>query len=60
MKDVLKADIKDIQKFIVDKRAELQKFRFDTSGASVKNVKLARNIKKEIARAMTELTARNK
>jgi len=58
MKDVKKADSKNIKKFITEKRAELRKFRFAISGAGTKNVKLSRNIRKEIARAMTEVNAR--
>ncbi len=60
MKDIKTADIKDIQKLVSDKRAELRTFRFNTSGAGTKNVKLAKNTRKEIARAMTELRARSK
>lgn len=60
MKDVKKADIKDIQKFVHEKREEVRKFRFTLSGAGTKNVKLSRNVRKEIARAMTELTLRKK
>ncbi len=60
MKDFKTADIKDLQKLVADKRVELRKFRFGTSGAGTKNVKLSRDTRKEIARAMTELRARSK
>ncbi len=60
MKDIKTADIKDIQKLVTEKRTELRKFRFGISGSGTKNVKLARNLKKEIAQAMTELRARTK
>lgn len=52
--------MKDLEKTIIEKRAELKKFRFDLSGSGVKNVKVARNARKEIARAFTKLRTSDK
>ncbi len=60
MKDIKKIDTKDLHKLVTDKRVELRTFRFSASGSAVKNVKQARNTRKEIARAMTELRSRSK
>jgi ribosomal protein L29 len=56
----MKSDIKnktsqDLEAMIKDKREDLKNFRFGISGSRVKNVKEARTIKKDIARAMTIL-----
>jgi ribosomal protein L29 len=56
----MKSDIKtktkqDLEMMIKDKREDLKNFRFGISGSRVKNVKEARTIKKDIARAMTLL-----
>lgn len=56
----MKSDIKnktkqDLEVMIKDKREDLKNFRFGISGSRVKNVKEARIIKKDIARAITFL-----
>ena len=48
----------DLKKFVEDKREELRTLRFSVAGSKNRNVKLARTLRKEIARALTELTAR--
>ncbi len=40
------------------KREELRGLRFSAEGSKNRNVKAAREMRKEVARAMTELTAR--
>ena len=48
----------DLAKFVADKREELRRLRFGASGSKNKNVKQASTIRKEIARALTETSAR--
>ena len=45
----------ELETTLRDKREELRKFRFDTSGSKIKNVKLGKNLKKDIARILTKL-----
>jgi ribosomal protein L29 len=46
----------ELMKLLQEKREELRAFHFNVTGAKVKNVKLARNTKKQIARVLTQLT----
>ncbi len=48
----------DLHKLLEEKREALRMFRFGLSGSKVKNLKEGMNLKKEIARSMTELRAR--
>jgi len=48
----------DLQKLIHDKREELRGLRFGAAGSKNKNVKLARTLRKDIARALTEQNGR--
>ncbi len=48
----------DLHKELDEKRKSLRKFRFEVAGSKIKNIKEARNIKKEIARVLTELKNR--
>jgi ribosomal protein L29 len=48
----------DIHKELAEKRKSLREFRFGVSGSKVKNIKEARNLKKHIARILTELNNR--
>ena len=50
----------DLRKMLKDKRSELQRFRFGMSGSKTRNVKRGRDVKKEIARILTELTRRRR
>jgi ribosomal protein L29 len=50
----------DLQKTLKDKRQDLLNFRFDVSGSGKRNVKDAKNLKKEIAQILTELNVRAK
>ncbi len=57
------ADIKtkkeiDLQKELKENRKSLREFRFGVAGSKIKNIKEARNLRKEIARILTELNAR--
>jgi len=49
----------ELQKELVAKRATLREFRFGVSGSKVKNTQEGRNVRKDIARILTELAKRN-
>lgn len=59
MKEIKGKSIKDLAKLLNDKRESLLDFRFGSAGSKVKNVKEARNLKKDIARIMTEITSQS-
>lgn len=46
---------KDLLKALNDKRQSLRQFYFSVAGSKVTNVKEARNLRKEVARILTEL-----
>jgi ribosomal protein L29 len=48
----------ELAKFVSDKREALRSLRFSATGSKNKNVKSARTLRKEIARALTETSAR--
>jgi ribosomal protein L29 len=47
----------DLKKTLVEKRKALQAFRFGSSGSKTRNVKEGLNLRKDIARILTELAA---
>ena len=47
----------ELQKIAHDKREELRALRFGSAGSKNKNVKAARTLRREIARALTALNA---
>jgi ribosomal protein L29 len=49
----------ELNKLVADKREELRALRFSVAGSKNRNVKSARNLRKEVARALTELNSRN-
>ncbi|MBX4192254.1 50S ribosomal protein L29 [Candidatus Parcubacteria bacterium] len=49
----------DLHKLVADKQEELRALRFNVAGSKTRNVKLARTLRKEVARALTELNTRN-
>ncbi len=49
-----------LQTLVRDTREKLRAMRFAGAGAATRNVKETKNMRKEIARAMTELSAQNK
>jgi len=57
-KDIKTKSVEDIQKDLQVSRKKLQEFRFAVTGASTKNSKEGRDLKKHIAQLLTELTAR--
>ncbi len=48
----------DIQTLVAAKREELRTLRFSVAGSKNRNVKLARTLRKTIARGLTELQLR--
>ena len=59
-KDIKTKNEVDLRKLVVEQREALRAFRFGESGSKTRNVKAARNMKKTVARALTELASRNK
>ena len=60
MKDLQKKSEKDLNKMLTEKREVLRSFRFGTAGSKTRDVKAARQNKREVAQILTELTARSK
>lgn len=52
--------VEDLNRMVSDKRDALRTLRFSVAGSKNRNVKEARTLRKDIARGLTELTARNK
>ncbi len=50
--------IEDLQKEIATKREALRTFRFGEAGTRTRNVREGRNLRKEIARLLTEMNSR--
>ena len=48
----------DLNKELANKRRSLREFRFGVAGSKIKNIKEARNLRKEIAQVLTELNSR--
>ena len=57
MEDIKKMNDKELAAFVEDKRGVVREARFGVANRNVQEVRVA---KTEIARALTELTARNK
>lgn len=60
MKDIQQKNDADLTKFVGEKRTELRKLRFGTAGSNLRNTRVQRGTRRDIARAMTELTMRAK
>lgn len=48
----------DLFKLVATKQEELRALRFSVAGSKNRNVKLGRTLRKEVARALTELNSR--
>lgn len=59
MTDFKKYSVEDLHKEISQKREALRSFRFGGAGSRTRNVREGRTLKRDIARMMTELAARN-
>ena len=57
--EIKKLSDKDLLKMIEEKRKAVCQFRFDITGSKVKNLKEGGNLKKDVARMLTELTLRD-
>ena len=53
-----KHSVEDLKKLATDKREELRALRFSVAGSKNRNVKLMSTLRKQIARALTELKVR--
>jgi ribosomal protein L29 len=60
MKDIKEKNDADLVKFISEKRDELHKLRFGVTGSGMRNTHSIRNTRRELAQALTELSARTK
>lgn len=49
----------DLQKLLSEKKEALHAFRFGIAGSKVRNMKEGKNLRKDIARVMTELNSKN-
>ena len=58
MKDLAKKKDTELFKELADARNKVQQFRFGMSGSRTRNVKEGRDLRKQIARILTELNSR--
>ncbi|MGH7141737.1 MAG: 50S ribosomal protein L29 [Minisyncoccia bacterium] len=58
--DYKTATTEELQQFVAEKRKELVDLRFGAAGSKNRNVKLPRTIRKDIARALTEVSAKRR
>jgi len=60
MSELKNKNDKDLVKEVVEKREALRDFRFGIAGSKTRNIREGRNLRKGIARILTELTHRSK
>ncbi|MCD5382240.1 MAG: 50S ribosomal protein L29 [Candidatus Pacebacteria bacterium] len=60
MKDLQKKNDADLVTFVSEKREALRALRFSASGSGMRDAHAMRNLRKEIARGLTELNRRAK
>lgn len=53
--DLTNHSAEDLNKLVHDKREELRALRFNVAGSKTHDVKLASKLRKEVARALTQL-----
>ncbi len=58
MKDIKKKSQADLEKALKERQEKSRLFRFGVAGAKSKNVKEGRELKKDVARILTELQIR--
>ena len=56
--DINKMSDKELEKSIRDKRAKLSDIRFGVAGSKNRDVREARNMRRDVARMLTEVTKR--
>jgi ribosomal protein L29 len=57
-KTLINHSLEDLHKLVADKREELRALRFNVAGSKNRNVKLARTLRRDVARALTEQNSR--
>ena len=60
MSELLQKNDVDLVTYVTEKQEELRKLRFGITGSSTRNSHTVRNLRREIARALTEVQARTK
>ncbi len=50
--------VEDLNRLVAEKSEELRALRFSVAGSKNRNVKLGRTLRKNIARVLTEISAR--
>ena len=60
MDDILNKSISELETILREKRADLMKFRFESTGGKVKNVKHGRILRRDIAKILTRLASDKK
>lgn len=60
IKEFEKKSEKDLMKMLSEKREEQRQLRFGTAGSATRDVRAVRTNRREVARILTELNARNK
>ncbi|HUO50684.1 MAG TPA: 50S ribosomal protein L29 [Candidatus Paceibacterota bacterium] len=58
MADIKTQDTQELQRTIAEKREALRAFRFGAAGSRSRNVREGRELRKEIARLLTEVNSR--
>ncbi len=60
MEEIRKKNNADLVKYLEEKREELRGLRFGASGSGVRNTHAQEQVRKEIARIMTDINARKR
>tara|TARA_B100000683_G_C12134558_1_gene409128 strand:- start:14 stop:196 length:183 start_codon:yes stop_codon:yes gene_type:complete len=60
MSTLSKKSEKELMKDLLEKRKAIREFRFNIAGSKLKDIKEGRALKRDVARILTELNARNK
>jgi ribosomal protein L29 len=60
MSEIQQKNDGELETFVAEKREELRKLRFGVAGSGMRNTHAFRNIRHDIARALTEVTKRSK
>lgn len=58
-KDFKEKSDKELEKDLLTKREQLREFRFKLSGSQTRDLKEGKNLKKDIARILTEINNRH-
>ena len=56
--ELTKKTERELDKMLTEKREKLRDFRFSATGTKIKNIKEGANLKKDIARVLTETRRR--